>query len=437
MSTILHRLNHSFSLPIKTGHTTQDIKHSIRTLSHEKRTQLILQHAKINLEYNVLCSKIASEFASNPADLQEQIAAALKTAELLEIIYRDYLVVPREINRLKEEQRALRQWLDLKPSIARSKKKSAEETYTSETIRGGTGLVNLPRLFTVRLRRLLVAISVMTSATSDYHQTVSNIDSYLGPALSTIAWLYFIPRIADNLAMMMKHTISHPWMSEEEKELGWQTRLRIQFNARWQELSNDIPWMIGNTLGCFVFVGTLLPYAIVLALVMQCYEVIQSYIIYQTEIDNLEEQRQEYQTLLYRSIPGSEENKQIAAYLQHLEKRIEYEKKRVWLPLRTALILMLAISLAAPIFSPVFAVLGGIIAVLVTIHGYRARKALEKQKPSGNQLFGLLNPPPPSEPKPKSTQSGLTRILGLFRESSEDNLPKKSLPRVDTKLGYR
>lgn len=435
MSTILHRLDHSFSLPIKTDHTTQDIKHSIRTLSHEKRTQLILQHAKINLEYNVLCSKIATEFASNPPDLREQIIAALKTAELLEVIYRDYLVVPREIKRLKEEQRALRQWLS--PNITRSKKKSAEKTYTSETIRGKTGLINLPRLFTVRLRRLLVAISMMTSATSDYHQTISNIDSYLGPVLSNLAWLYFIPRIADNLAMMIKHTVLHPWMNEEEKELGWQTRLRVQFNSRWQELSNDIPWMIGNTLGCFVFVGTLLPYAIVLALVMQLYEVIQSYIIYQTEIDNLEQQRQEYQTLLFNSTPGSEENKQINAYLEHLEKRIAYETRRVWLPLRTALILMLAISLAAPIFSPVFAVLGGIIAVLVTIHGYRARKELERQKPSGSQLFGLLNNPTPSpESKPKTTNAGLTSILGLFK-GSEDNLPQKSLRRVDTKLGYR
>jgi len=416
MSIILRRLNHSFSLSLEGNYERKELENQIRNvLSHENRTQLVLEHAKINLEYNVLCSKIANEFYSNPDELREQMEAALKTAELLEVIYEDYLVVPREIKRLKEEQRALREWLNL--NTKKNKNKSAEKTYASETIRGKTSLINLPRLFTVRLRRLLIAISVMTSATSDYHQTISKIDSYLGPALSNLAWLYFIPRIADNLAMTIKHTVSHPWMSKEEKELGWQTRLRIQFNSRWQDLSNDIPWMIGNTLGCFVFVGSLLPYAIVLTLALQFYEVIQSYAIYRIEIDNLEQQRQKYQELLNNSPRDSKENKQINDYLNHLDTRIAYEKKRVWLSLRTALILMVAISLAIPFFSPTFAVIGASIAVLITIHGYLARKELEKQKPSGSQLFGLLNkittPSPKTEDKKSTTLKGSISLFNV------------------------
>lgn len=416
MSAILERLEQSFQLHVGTQQSKEAIALSVKNvLSNESRTQLILHHAKINFEYNVLCSKIALEFQSTTDvhKLHEQMQEALKVAELLEIIYRDYLDVPREIARLRKEQRLIRQWLGLAPAPSEIEE---QKRYASESIRAETGNINLYRLFSVRLRRFIVAISAVTSNTSSYQNVINGIDSYVGPFLSRLACVYFIPRIANNLAMMVKHTIKHPWMSDEEKRLDWQTRFRIQFNSRWQDLSNDLPWMAANVVGWLVLTGELLPWGIVLSIGIQLYEVAQTCALYLVDQHNLKLQRTEYEKLLLNTVAGSEEYKKIASYIKHLDDRINYEEKRLWLPIRNAIILFLAISFAAPIFSPWFAVLGGVIAVWITIKGYRDRIALEATKPSGN-LFELLKSTP--EPTPALTQTGTPSNIGLFSKSKE------------------
>jgi len=429
MSAILKRLEQSFQLHIETQLSKEAIALSVKNvLSNESRTQLILHHAKINFEYNVLCSKIALEFQSTTAThaLHEQMKEALKLAELLEIIYRDYLDVPREIARLRKEQRLIQQWLGLAPDPSEIKE---QERYASETIRIGTGNLNLYRLFSVRLRRFIVAISAVTSNTSSYQDVINGIDSYVGPFLSRAACVYFIPRIANNLAMMIKHTIKHPWMSDEEKRLGWQTRFRIQFNSRWQDLSNDLPWMAANVVGLAVLTGELLPWGIVLSIGIQLYEVAQTCALYLVDQHNLKLQRAEYEKLLLNTVAGSEEYKKITDYMKHLDDRIDYEEKRLWLPIRNAIILFLAISFAAPIFSPWFMVLGGVIAVWITIKGYRDRIALEATKPGGN-LFDLLKPPPEpaSEPTPVPTQTSTPSKTGFFFKSKEVSGPQEDCP---------
>ena len=89
MSPILKRLEQSFpGLQIEPIHSKAAIAVCINALSNKSRADLMLHHAKINFEYNVLCSKIALEFNSPTAnhERREQMQAALKTAELLEII---------------------------------------------------------------------------------------------------------------------------------------------------------------------------------------------------------------------------------------------------------------------------------------------------------------------------------------------------------------
>ena len=421
MSTVLRRLEQSFQLSIGTQQSKEAIALSIKNvLSNEARAQLILHHAKINFEYNVLCSKIALEFESTTDvyKLHEQMQEALRLAELLEIIYRDYLEVPREIARLRREQRLIRQWLGLAPAPSEIKE---PKRYASEAIRSETGNINLYRLFSVRLRRFLVAISAVANSSSSYRDVMNGVDSYVGPFLNRLACVYFIPRIANNLAMMIKHTIRHPWMSDEEKNLDWQTRFRIQFNSRWQDLSNDLPWMAVNVVGWVVLTGSLLPWGIVLSIAIQIYEVIQTCALYLVDQHNLKLQRDEYEQLLLNAAPGSEEHQQITDYIKHLDERIDYEEKRLWLPIRNALVLLIAISLVAPIFSPWCAVLGGVIAVLITIKGYIDRTELEKTKPAGN-LFDLLKPTP--------GQTGTPSNQGMFSKSQVqqvDEAPAENL----------
>ena len=412
MSPILKRLEQSFpGLQIEPIHSKAAIAVCINALSNKSRADLMLHHAKINFEYNVLCSKIALEFNSPTAnhERREQMQAALKTAELLEIINCYYIDVPREVARLRKEQRLISQWLNLVQVPANDQ---TQETYASEYIRRNTGFLNFPRFIAVRLRRLLVAISAIVNESSSYRESMNNIDRYAAPSLSIIACVYFIPRTSNNIAMMLKHTIKHPWMTDEEKKLDWQTRFRIQFNSRWQDLSNDLPWMTANCVGALVLIGPLLPWAIVFAISMQLYEVIQTSIVYLIDQHNLKLQREDYEKLLLDTAPDSDEHNKIKSYITELDARINYEKTRLWLPIRNALVLLLAISLAAPIFAPGFAIVGGIIAVLITLYGYYARIEHEKTKPAGN-LFELLSSPAALKSMP--TQTGTPSNTGLFR----------------------
>lgn len=392
------------------------------------RTELVLHHAQMNIEYGILCSKIASDLTAkkNETECIDQIRTALKMAELLENIYGQYLNCPREKNRLKKEREALRNWIENGPSpkdVA-----PAPQKYVSKTIREETPTFNLPRLFLVRVKRLLLAIEKLTDASSSYSQNIKKFDkNYAAPILGKLSWLIFLPRITINLAMMLKHTVAHPWMSNEEKALGAFKRFQIQWDARWNNLSNDIPWCIANYASVAVFTGSLQPYGIILSILMQIYEVAQAWMVWHREIKNLKEQRVAYSLLRTAASknPNGAAYKEANDYIEHLDKRIHYDNKRLFIPTLNTLVLLIAILLSAPIFSPGYAVLGGIIAVSTTIISYRAGKQHEKTKPP-NGLFELLKTPRnrffPSDTPLTRTLSGSNTYLPNWGERSNENL---------------
>lgn len=384
MSVILKRLARSLNLSIG---PEQSFASVLNTRPFASNTDLVIQHARINIEYSVLCSKIACEWSSQSPMLKQQMNEALETAELLEMIYRDYLDVPREISRLQKEQQLMRAWLN---NDGMARHQEANTLYVSKWIRDQTVYLNLPRLFAVRARRLLMAIVPLTTANSAYHQSMQTFDRYAAPFFSHLAWLYFIPRITNHLVMILKHTIEHDGMTDEEKALGWQTRLWVQLQGRWPDLSNDLPWLIANSFSCFVLVGPLLPYNIILSICMQFFEIAQSFSIYVVEMNYLYQQRAEYINARDDYTEDSEDYQQLDAYIEHLNKRIDYESHRLLISVVNTSILLLAIILAAPIFAPGYAVAGGVIAVSSTIGTYAARQYVDSEKPQSN-LFQLLD----------------------------------------------
>lgn len=388
MSAISKRLAESFEIYFPEDESQETLTTYINALSSSSRAKLVSHHAQINIEYSILCSKIAIELEQNgPINLNAQIQEALNTAQLLEIVYRDYLNVPREIDRLRQEQNALRAWL----GSAQDEISLASSSYLSKKIRETTANINLSRLFAVRLKRLLVAIAKVSDQGSVFRESILNFDAnYAAPFFSHLAWLYFLPRIATNLAMIVKHTIPFEGMSEAEKNLGWQNRFFIQLNIRWPDLSNDIPWCIANFLSCFLLVGDLLTYGIIFSVIMQVYEVAQASMIYYVELKNLHQQRAEYQKLLDLALPESDDYHQFTAFLLHLDQRIDYETWRLWIPVVNTSILLLAVVISTPIFAPGFAVAGALLAVSTTIGSYEARKHHENNKPASH-LFQLLN----------------------------------------------
>lgn len=387
MSVIFNRLERSLNLSLRPG---ESLTEHFRNRTPELNAELVIQHAQINIEYAVLCSQITCEWSNNhtPA-FRQNVEHALETAGLLEIIYDDYLDLPREVERLRKEQRFMRAWLN-RENIDTTH--HSDQSYIEEDIHKLTVKINLPRLFLLRTKRLLMAIVPLTATNSSYYRTMKAVDPYLAPLFSHVAWCIFIPRIACHLFLILKHTIEHDGMSNEEKAMGVANRLSVQLMARWVDLTNDIPWLMANCVSCFLLVGPLLPYNIVLSIAMQFYEIAQSMLIYLVELHHLHEQQKHYINARDAQPAGSEAYLKFNNYLVHLGKRIDYESARLFIPVVNTTILLLAIVLAAPIFTPACAVAGGAIAVSSTI-GTWFVKNYYVESPSTkppNHLFQLL-----------------------------------------------
>lgn len=388
MSVIQTRLKQSFSFFLDARQPKETIKSHINALSGDKRKELMSYHTQLNLEYNVLCSKIACDLEAN-ADifiLRKQMRDALKTSELLEVIYQDYLDTPKEKDRLKREQRALLQWLYLDPNEHDAPEKI---TYLEDWIRENTSYFNLPRVCLVRFRKLILALAPFIDSESLYNQTIQPVDHYVAIFLTNLACFYFLPRLLDNLAMIVKHTTKHETMTEEEKALGWRTRLHIQLCLRWVELTSDLLWLIDNIISMFIIVGPLLPIRIAYSMCMQLVDITMACIQKNIEIEALDQQRNEYIKCRDEAFCDSDEYEQIVAFIEHFDRRIQYENTMLWIPIINSCILLLALILAIPTLAPACSVVSGLIAISVTLGSYYVKKQLEEQKPT-EKLFELL-----------------------------------------------
>ena len=464
MSFILDRIEKSFHLSMQGIETENGSKKRITTyinaLSPEFRANLIQHHAQINIEYTVLCSRLATEFNhTQHTELKQQLKDILKIAELLDILYTSYLNVPREYNRLRQEQSIFRRWLK-KEEQNTLNNVTSNTTYTSKVIREKTSLYNFPRFLAVRGRRLLIAISLTTDNLSTYRFVITKGDKVAAFILSNIAWVYFIPRITNNLAMMLKHTIPLPFinMSEEEKKLGLGNRFWIQLKTRWADLTNDIPWGSANFVGYFILTGSWASLGIVLSICMQFYEILQASLQYYIKITKqLLPQLKVYQQLIKNIDKNSQNYVGIKSYIDHLEQYIKHESTRLIISIANASVLLIAIILAAPLFafSPWFAIAGGVIAVSTTLIAYFAQRLVPKL--NGNLCKLLIESipaestatnSPPTEPvlteslraNPLSlplalTESALTSTgtpsnTGLFKPSTSPKGPHNTTAAV-------
>lgn len=404
MNAVIERLENTFKLSLKDIETNAQSKLAIGTrlngISATKREEIIEKHTQIKLEYQLACQQIHKTF--NQASKEEKIQsieALLKLAELLDIIYQDYLAVPREYERFQEEERVFRKWL-----YQSDKNAAVGHQYTSKYIREKTGNYNLLRLFIIRIRRFVLASTKLASPNSSYNHIIANIDRYAAPFFNYLAWIIFIPRITINLAMLLKHTIPNLGMTKGERELSLNTRLHIQLAIRFGDLSNDLAWFTANMIGCFFVVGPLSVLSVNFLIMMQVYELIQVALVSSIELTNLRKQQKTYEQLLI--IKNTDEHaltyENIQNYLTHIENQIKYEKKRLSIPFLNASVLLIAAILASSLFAfnPLFAVAGGIVAVSITIIAFLGKKYIEKQKPNGN-ILNLLEPPEPPPTTPK------------------------------------
>ncbi|WP_133128587.1 hypothetical protein [Legionella nagasakiensis] len=417
MSAILQRLQSSgFNFPEACDELNAwTFSEQLREKDIDFFRNLVRHHTLLRFEYGVLCTQLAHDFirTEDHAQLTQSIKTALILAEALEVIYRDYLYVPREVERLRREQAIYKHFLMVQGyqfiKSQADKEKHINELGISKTVHETSATLNWFRLYSIRTRRLLVSISALTHEFSSYRQWIDRMDQWARPALAYFGWIFFIPRLLVNLVMMAKHTIPGWWMSKNEYDLGLKTRFMLQWQRRWFFLGNDSAWLTVGLLNCFVLTGVLSPFGLYLSLALQVFDIAMAVAQAHIEISRMRQLQKQYAEMLNQKSMSAEEQNDIRQYQYHLEKRIAHERKRLGLIVINTVVLLLALSLAIPAlaFNPLIPVLGAALAVLTTIVVHSAIRQLQKQKPTDDVSCLKVEP---------QKESNLARH-GLFKPS--------------------
>jgi len=392
MTAILHRLQSGgIELPL---FCVEETNPWIFTQGLEKQNidffrQLAQNHLALSFEYHVHCIQLAHDLTRGGKEVAEvipQLEAALMMSELLAYTYGHYLNMPHDVLRLRREQEIYRQFLSAKgynfPPCEDSRGEELLGESITHDVRMLTVAINWPRLFITRSRRLLLALSVLAQDYTQYSALIASMDRFAGPVIAYVSWIFFVPRLLTNLALTGKHVIPSRWMSTEELELGWRTRLKLQWESRWFEISNDIAWLISGLLNCFVLTGPLNPLSIYLAISLQSYDVIMACTRMNIEVSRLQAIKAEYDALLLDPNLSEDQIPQIEEHGQYLQHAIECERNRLIIGILNTSVLFLAMSLALPAAAayPILPVFGAILAVSATIASYKGLQWVDQHR---------------------------------------------------------
>lgn len=384
------------------------------------------QHASLSLEYNVLCTQLLHDFfRPGPRDeeqLTRSLLAAQMMAELLTIVYRDYLDVPREVMRLRKEQQVYHRMLALRGyHVSPLTEPEPESEWFIQRVREFIASSNWLRLFSIRAKRVLNSLVPLTVKTDPYVGFMGRVDMVANPFFAWLSWLFFIPRLFANLAILFKHLVEQQGMSNAEKALGWQNRLLIHLKRRWFELGNDAAWLVFGLLGCFVLIGSLAPVASYMNMVYYVYDVVLAVIRYVHEMQRMDELQAEYRRMMQLAAQEPDPNRKeemerdIEAFQHQLTERHHFEKKRLLVSVCNTVSLCLGLALCLPFMAalhPIFPVIGAFIILATTVSVYYATRDVERQRPVSDTT--LLEKP---------ATAGLLARLGLF--TAEPKAPRE------------
>lgn len=379
----------------------------IKSLGPKFYQKIVPMHPVLNLEYSILCHQIRHNFSFphqvSQDQVVQQLTAALMLAELLEQVHLHYLIVPREVVRLRAHQKLYKEMLSDMAGYTfptRNSKLDPEQVSFSLTqyVRDNTAQVNWFRLLATRTKRVLNFLDLVGTGSEAYSNFVHFMDHYTNPFFAYIAWCFFIPRLTTNLFLLAKHTLPWPWMDEKEKELEWRIRLEVQLQRRWFELGNDLVWVSVGLLNCFLLVGALAPFSIYLTLFAFAFDIANSSLRTYIELNRLYKLEEEYDAL-YCAADSEESRKAIRDHQHFISNRIGFEKLRLNLNLAGTIAIFLAMSLALPALAvnPVLPLIGAILLIIIWISTYTLSRAVENyrpndnvEKPSGVVQFGLF-----------------------------------------------
>lgn len=406
MNPVINRLKENgldFSSYLPQEVVDRQFSDAIKTLPVHNFRSLVKQHQVMQLEYSILCHQLVTRLT--PQDdykvdnIKEELVVALMLAELLEHLYLYYLNVPREVEQLRKHQKIYRgilSQLGLNPSHNRMPQlqNMGAGLSLSQQIRGLTLESNWYRLLLIRSKRVLNVIETFEACTPGYKEFVKQLDKYANPVIAFLGWLFFMPRLFTNLVLLFKHTIPWSSMSDEEKSLGWQTRLIAQLERRWFELGNDVVWITVGFINCFLLTGALSPLAIYLTVTFYAYDIILALIRAAIELIRISDLKHDY-TCLLNSEPDEGKQKETEHFIDCLNHRMYFEMMRLGMHVAQTTAIFLATCFAIPAFAvnPIIPLIGAVWMVAICLVGFIFTRVLENYRPQDNveKAPGLLS----------------------------------------------
>jgi hypothetical protein len=398
MSEILYKIQAQFAVLFSTQNDeTQLTRVYDQTLVNQGDDffhPFITYHPHLKYHYSLLCTQIA--FIVNKEELKEEdrerlnklLTDALAWSEILAHIYSTYLIAPNEVHGLQKNQKIYRSLLEMQGIRFRPPYYNGPVSANSMTkvVRDGTAFWTFPRLMLVRIRRLFLILVPILANAKNYANFIAFLDVFFAPLLSYLAWVYFVPRLAVNVFLLLKHLIPGFWMSDTEASVSWWIRLEAQLQRRGFELANDVVWLIAGALGCFLLVGTaaLAAAGMYVTIAAFFFDVLMAGLKVYLELNRLNVLFAEYEDrLLAQQDLHLPERAEVGEYLHALRKRYCYERKILLLRVISTLALFLGMLFALPTLTiPGLPLAGAVIVIVVTLLTFLMDKWLEKHKPA-------------------------------------------------------
>ncbi|MGL5741658.1 MAG: hypothetical protein ACRCXC_03460 [Legionella sp.] len=399
----------------------------IKKLGPKFYRKVIPMHLVLHIEYSLLWQQLRAKFLDkqsfNPNEVKELLLSALMLAELLEHTYQHYLIVPREVILLRQQQELYRQLL---ANISTTTANPDQAQEFSQRIRNTTININLYRLLLIRSKRALDLIATLDTGSETYRNFVRILDNYTDPVLAHLAWFFYLPRLLVNFFLILKHTIPHMWIGKKEKDLGWDVRFTAQMQRRWFELGNDLAWVSVGFINCFYLTGVLAPFAVYLSIACFAFDVIMATTRAYIELSRLFDLRNQYE-VMRSELTSPEEQKALEEHINAINKQIDFEKLRLGSHVMTTSAIFLSMCCAAPVFAlmPIIPVIGAICLVTICFINFALVHILNEHRPRDAIE---ISPPDTGKEIPEEsikTSSGMNK-LRFFSHSQKEQVKTDS-----------
>ncbi|MDR3504218.1 MAG: hypothetical protein P4L79_16755 [Legionella sp.] len=124
-----------------------------------------------------------------------------------------------------------------------------------KTIREYVGALNGKRLYWVWGSSFLKTMLSLVPEGFYNAEQAGNVVKTPDPYTGCLSWGLYYFRFSMNFFLLLKHTVQHPWMSQDEIDEGWFNRFSTQWTQRKFTLLNDSLWATANLLCFFWLTG--------------------------------------------------------------------------------------------------------------------------------------------------------------------------------------